>query len=188
MGSFASGSWDRPCAVECARRPVEGREHAVARRGHLAAAEPVELTPDRLEVVDEELAPGRVPHPGGRVVESTRSVRISPAPERLRSRLQATFNYAAPGRGRDRRLARLGLHRPARRLTRRRARDAVVSWWVVDDAVGTDLERALDELVPRWLAETWRFRSVGYYPRCRLSASPSAGRGAAPRRRAAARS
>ena len=38
--------------------------------------------------------------------------------------------------------------------------DAVVSWWVVDDAVGTDLERALGELVPTWLAETWRFRSV----------------------------
>jgi hypothetical protein len=32
--------------------------------------------------------------------------------------------------------------------------DAVVSWWVVDDAVGTDLERALGELVPLWLAES----------------------------------
>ena len=42
--------------------------------------------------------------------------------------------------------------------------DAVVSWWVVDDAVGTDLERALGELVPRWLAETWRFRSVHFPP------------------------
>ena len=42
--------------------------------------------------------------------------------------------------------------------------DAVVSWWVVDDAVGTDLERALGELVPLWLAEIWRFRSVLYAP------------------------
>jgi hypothetical protein len=42
--------------------------------------------------------------------------------------------------------------------------DAVVSWWVVDDAVGTDLERILGELVPLWLAETWRFRSVLYAP------------------------
>jgi hypothetical protein len=42
--------------------------------------------------------------------------------------------------------------------------DAIVSWWVVDDAVGTDLERALGELVPRWLAETWRFSSVHYHP------------------------
>ena len=44
------------------------------------------------------------------------------------------------------------------------ASDAVVSWWVVDDAVGTDLERALGELVLLWLAETWRFRSVHYAP------------------------
>ena len=42
--------------------------------------------------------------------------------------------------------------------------DAVVSWWVVDDAVGTDLQRALGELVPLWLARTWRFRSVHYAP------------------------
>ena len=42
--------------------------------------------------------------------------------------------------------------------------DAVVSWWVVDGGVGTDLERALDELVPRWLAEIWRFSSVHYLP------------------------
>lgn len=38
--------------------------------------------------------------------------------------------------------------------------DAVVSWWVVDDLVGTDVERALDDLVPRWLEEAWPFRAV----------------------------
>jgi hypothetical protein len=42
--------------------------------------------------------------------------------------------------------------------------DAVVSWWVVDDAVGSDLERALDELVPRWLTDVWGFRAVHYHP------------------------
>ena len=42
--------------------------------------------------------------------------------------------------------------------------DAVVSWWVVDDAVGTELEQALADVVPRWLEETWRFRSVQYAP------------------------
>jgi hypothetical protein len=42
--------------------------------------------------------------------------------------------------------------------------DAVVSWWVVDAAVGSDLERALDDLVPRWLADVWGFRSVQYAP------------------------
>ncbi len=42
--------------------------------------------------------------------------------------------------------------------------DAVASWWVVDHAVGSDLERALDEFVPRWLAETWGFSAVDYSP------------------------
>jgi hypothetical protein len=42
--------------------------------------------------------------------------------------------------------------------------EAVVSWWVVDAAVGTELDRTLDEFVPLWLAETWGFRSVAYEP------------------------
>lgn len=42
--------------------------------------------------------------------------------------------------------------------------DAVASWWVVDQAVGTDLEWTLDEFVPRWLASTWGFESVHYAP------------------------
>jgi hypothetical protein len=36
--------------------------------------------------------------------------------------------------------------------------DAEVSWWVVDRLVGSDAERALDELVPRWLAADWPLR------------------------------
>jgi hypothetical protein len=42
--------------------------------------------------------------------------------------------------------------------------DAVSSWWVVDKAAGTDLEHALDETIPRWLSETWGFRSVDHSP------------------------
>jgi hypothetical protein len=42
--------------------------------------------------------------------------------------------------------------------------DALVSWWVVDDAVGTDLEHALDDFVPGWLADVWGFSSVHYDP------------------------
>ena len=42
--------------------------------------------------------------------------------------------------------------------------DAVASWWLVDQAVGTDLEAALDDFVPRWLTETWGFGSVHYHP------------------------
>jgi hypothetical protein len=40
--------------------------------------------------------------------------------------------------------------------------DAVVSWWVVDDAVGSPLEAALDEAVPAWLEDVWPFRSIRY--------------------------
>jgi hypothetical protein len=42
--------------------------------------------------------------------------------------------------------------------------DAVVSWWVVDDQRGGELERALGEFIPTWLAQTWRFRAVHWFP------------------------
>jgi len=35
--------------------------------------------------------------------------------------------------------------------------DAEISWWVVDDAVGGAVERAVDALVPRWIADDWPF-------------------------------
>ena len=42
--------------------------------------------------------------------------------------------------------------------------DAVVSWWVVDGAIGGELERTLDDTIPRWLSESWPFRSVQFAP------------------------
>jgi hypothetical protein len=42
--------------------------------------------------------------------------------------------------------------------------DAVVSWWVVDDQAGGELEGTLDRFVPRWLAGTWGFQSVHFSP------------------------
>ena len=42
--------------------------------------------------------------------------------------------------------------------------DAVASWWLVDQAIGSELDGTLDEFVPRWLTETWGFRSVHYFP------------------------
>jgi len=35
--------------------------------------------------------------------------------------------------------------------------DAEILWWVVDDAVGTDLERTLADTLSRWIAEAWPF-------------------------------
>jgi hypothetical protein len=42
--------------------------------------------------------------------------------------------------------------------------DAIVSWWVVDAAIGSDLERELAEFAPRWLRETWGMRAVHWHP------------------------
>jgi RimJ/RimL family protein N-acetyltransferase len=37
--------------------------------------------------------------------------------------------------------------------------DADISWWVRDEYVGTEVEAALDELVPRWIAAEWPFEA-----------------------------
>ncbi|MPZ86021.1 MAG: N-acetyltransferase [Actinophytocola sp.] len=43
--------------------------------------------------------------------------------------------------------------------------DAEISWWVVDARAGTDLEAALDLLVPRWIAKVWPFEKPRYVGR-----------------------
>lgn len=40
--------------------------------------------------------------------------------------------------------------------------DAVISWWVRDEYVGSDVEAALDELVPRWISADWPLRTPYY--------------------------
>ena len=39
---------------------------------------------------------------------------------------------------------------------------AVLSWWVVDDAVGSDLERALAEVIPAWLTAAWPLTGIRF--------------------------
>ena len=73
-----------------------------------------------------------------------------------------TFNYAMLDELETRLLGCLYIdppdtHSPA-------GTDAVVSWWVVDQHRGGELDHALDEFVPRWLADTWGFKAVHYYP------------------------
>jgi RimJ/RimL family protein N-acetyltransferase len=36
--------------------------------------------------------------------------------------------------------------------------DADISWWVVNDLVGTPLASSLDDVVPRWIERDWPFR------------------------------
>ncbi|MFF0155258.1 GNAT family N-acetyltransferase [Micromonospora sp. NPDC005203] len=43
--------------------------------------------------------------------------------------------------------------------------DGEISWWVVDDLVGSAAERALDALVPQWIATEWPFRQPRYLGR-----------------------
>jgi RimJ/RimL family protein N-acetyltransferase len=43
--------------------------------------------------------------------------------------------------------------------------DAEISWWVVDELVGSNLEAALDALVPAWIAASWPLRQPRYVGR-----------------------
>jgi hypothetical protein len=73
-----------------------------------------------------------------------------------------TFNYAVLDAGETELLGCVYIDPPDERSPP--GAEAVASWWVVDRAAGTDLERALDDFVPRWLAGTWGFGSVDYSP------------------------
>jgi hypothetical protein len=42
--------------------------------------------------------------------------------------------------------------------------DADVSWWLVDRALGSELERELDRALPAWLRETWGLGSIRRHP------------------------
>ncbi|MEV0084291.1 N-acetyltransferase [Saccharopolyspora sp. NPDC050642] len=43
--------------------------------------------------------------------------------------------------------------------------DGEVAWWVVDDLVGGEVERAFDALVPQWIAADWPFQQPRYLGR-----------------------
>jgi hypothetical protein len=73
-----------------------------------------------------------------------------------------TFNYAVLNDGETVLLGCVYIDPPDERSPV--GSDAVVSWWVVDEHHGRGLERALDELIPTWLADTWGFRAVHYFP------------------------
>jgi hypothetical protein len=73
-----------------------------------------------------------------------------------------TFNYAVLDHDETELLGCVYIDPPDQRTSE--GADALVSWWVVDREGGGDLERALAELVPRWLTERWGFRPVHYAP------------------------
>ncbi len=71
-----------------------------------------------------------------------------------------TFNYAIFDAGETALLGCLYLDPPADPT----AGDVETSWWLVDGLAGSPLEQALDEFVPRWLAEVWGFRAPIWTP------------------------
>jgi hypothetical protein len=78
---------------------------------------------------------------------------------------QQTFNYAVLDTGETELLGCVYIDPPelAGPVGTPEGSDAVVSWWVVDGQAGSDLERALADAVPRWLADTWGFRAVHFH-------------------------
>ena len=68
-----------------------------------------------------------------------------------------SFNYALFDRGETRLLGCVYIDPPERV-----GADAEISWWVVDELVGTDVEQAFDEFVPRWIADAWPLERPRY--------------------------
>ncbi len=79
--------------------------------------------------------------------------------EREAAALQS-FNYAILDAGETRLLGCVYIDPPDGRTGE--GADALVSWWVIDDAVRVPLERCLAEAIPRWLADSWGFGRVDY--------------------------
>jgi hypothetical protein len=75
---------------------------------------------------------------------------------------QETFNYAVLDAGETELLGCVYIDPPDAACPP--GTDALVSWWVVDAARGSVLDRALADVIPQWLADTWRFRAVHYAP------------------------
>ncbi len=73
-----------------------------------------------------------------------------------------TFNYAVLDAGETELLGCVYIDPPE--ADSPAGTDAVASWWVVDKAVGSDLERALAQFVPAWLRDTWGLTAVHWHP------------------------
>ncbi|MFW2333884.1 GNAT family N-acetyltransferase [Ilumatobacter sp.] len=68
-----------------------------------------------------------------------------------------SFNYALFDRDETRLLGCVYVDPPERV-----GADAEISWWVVDDLVGTRAEHELGEFVPGWIADRWPFARPRY--------------------------
>jgi hypothetical protein len=81
-----------------------------------------------------------------------------------------TFNYAILDRGETELLGCVYIDPPDSRSPP--GSDAMVSWWVVDGMIGSELERCLDGFVPSWLRDAWGFNAVHYFPEPKRPTEP----------------
>lgn len=72
-------------------------------------------------------------------------------------RTRESYNYAIFDREETRLLGCIYIDQPDDQ-----EHDAVVSWWVIDELVGSALEAAVDDVVPRWLQRDWPFTNVRF--------------------------
>ncbi len=66
---------------------------------------------------------------------------------------QESFNYAVLDADETALMGCIYIDPPVRPRT-----DAEISWWVVDEHAGGDLEARLDEFVPGWITDEWPFQ------------------------------
>ncbi|WP_406016375.1 N-acetyltransferase [Streptomyces sp. NBC_00984] len=71
-----------------------------------------------------------------------------------------SFNYALFGAAETALLGCVYIDPPERA-----GADGEISWWVVDELVGSKVEQALDELVPQWIAADWPFEQPRFLGR-----------------------
>ena len=98
---------------------------------------------------------------GPRLCVATPGLRLADAEQLLRTRLgemerRTAYTFALLDTDET---ALLGEVRVAPANGRRHGADADVTWWVVPECEGTDLARAVDEVVPHWLAAAWPFNA-----------------------------
>jgi hypothetical protein len=76
-----------------------------------------------------------------------------------------SFNYALLDTDETALLGCVYIDPPQKQWPEAGGADAEISWWVVDECVGTGVEAALDALVPRWIAEVWPLERPRYVGR-----------------------
>ena len=68
-----------------------------------------------------------------------------------------SFNYALFDRDETRLLGCVYIDPPERE-----GADAEISWWVVDDLVGSELDGELGTAIPAWIADSWPLERPRY--------------------------